>query len=144
MTHPLVKTGRQHAHSLQSCFGPTHHTPQPEKPIAWTRANTHWRKKTKKKAMKLNELSALWTWKKENTKRWYIRKTNKPRVALFLLQCCFFLLVVNMWIQYLFHHTVQTMKVQRKSSRYNIANNLLYSRNTFQHYKTIIPCDTFE
>ena len=37
----------------------THQVPQPEIPMVWITASTHWRKKMKKKAMKLKELSAL-------------------------------------------------------------------------------------
>lgn len=37
----------------------THLVPHEGMPTVWMSANTHWRKKMKKKAMKLNELSAL-------------------------------------------------------------------------------------
>lgn len=56
----------------------THHVPQEEKPIVWMRAKTHWRKKMKKKAMKLNELSALSTWWKKKTERWEERFLYHP------------------------------------------------------------------
>lgn len=38
---------------------PTHHAPHPAKPMAWMTVRTNWAPKTKKKAMKLKELSAL-------------------------------------------------------------------------------------
>lgn len=61
---------KHHVASLHSWFDSTHHVPQPEIPIVWMRAKTHWRKKMKKKAIKLNELSALWTtWKKRACKK---------------------------------------------------------------------------
>lgn len=50
----------------------THHVPHEEKPIVWMRAKTHWRKKMKKKAMKLNELSALSPWEGKR-EMWKIR-----------------------------------------------------------------------
>lgn len=124
--------------SLHSQYLATHQVPQPEKPKVWMKAKTHWRKKMKKKAMKLNELSALQTTRQEYTKD---ERTNKVRVALYLYLLWVFLPPVLWSYSRKEKCNIETRSIIWLKPFTKISN----FSNTSQHYINIInSCDVIE